>query len=466
MRIIVICGGISGLSAAHRLIELSSEKELPLDVILLETGERLGGVISTKHVDGFLVEEGPDSFITTKPSILDLCRRIGLDSQLIPTSSVYRRTFVVHRGGLLPIPEGFLMLAPVQFLPFLTSPLFSWHGKFRILFDLVLPRAKGRTDESLASFVTRRLGREALERVAQPLISGVYTADPEKLSLRATMPRFLEMEEEFGSVIRAMMHERHKTESRQSGARYSLFMSFKEGMQTLVDALAVRLPEGSVRFNYGVRRVEITQKGWNVITEKGLELQADGVIITTPAYQVAFLVEGFDPSLTADLLYIQYASSAVINLAYRREDITHPLDGFGFVVPVVERRAIIACSFSSVKFPERAPEGCVLLRCFCGGALQPEVFENDDSSLVGLAHKEMSELLGAKTKPLFSSVSRYPRSMPQYRVGHLEHVAKINEKLMKHRGLALAGNAYNGIGIPDCVRSGESAAEAVIKALY
>lgn len=465
MRIIVIGGGISGLSAAHRLVELSSGRNLPIDVILLEASQRLGGVISTRHVDGFLIEEGPDSFITTKPAVLNLCRRIGLDSQLIQTNSTYRRTFVVHRGRLLSIPEGFLMLAPARFLPFLISPLFSWRGKFRMLLDLVLPRAKGLTDESLASFVTRRLGREALDRVAQPLISGVYTADPEKLSLRATMPRFLEMEEESGSVIRAMIHEQNRAEKRQSGARYSMFMSFKEGMKTLVDALAGRLSGGSVRLNEGVRRVELTQKGWNVITDKGLELQADGIIITIPAYQAAAIVEGFEPSLAADLSDIQYASSAVISLTYRREDIPHPLDGFGFVVPVVERRAIIACSFSSVKFEGRAPEGYVLLRCFSGGALQPEIYEKDDSSLIALAHKEVCELLGAKTKPLFSLASRYPKSMPQYRVGHLEHVAQITEKWRKHHGLALAGSAYSGIGIPDCVRSGESAAEDVFNTL-
>src|SRR3990170_1275558 len=402
MRIIVIGGGITGLSAAHHLVELRLEKNLPLEVILLEGSGRLGGAIATRHTDGFLIEEGPDSFITTKPWALDLCKRIGLDSHLIPTNDAYRRTFVVHRGRLLPIPEGFLMLAPTQFLPFVRSPLFSWRGKLRMALDLVLPRAPRQDDESLASFVSRRLGREALERVAQPLISGIYTADPEKLSLRATMPNFLEMEEKHGSIIKAMLLEQRRSKQRQSeefvmspstssgqaqsnasGARYSLFVSFKEGMQTLVDALATRLTEDevfqaqnslnrsmvqkeikrtrngnkTVRLNQRVKHVGMANGGWRVFTDDNTWLDADGIIFATPAYQTAALIEGFDKSLASELRNIEYASSAVINLAYRREDISHPLDAFGFVVPMIEKRNIIACSFSSVKFPGRAPQG-------------------------------------------------------------------------------------------------------------
>lgn len=465
MRIIVIGGGITGLSAAHRLVELGSEKGLSLEIALLEGGGRVGGAIATRRLDGFLIEEGPDSFITTKPWALSLCRRKGLDSNLIPTNDKYRRTFVVHRGRLIPIPEGFLMLAPARFLPFLTSPLFSWPGKLRMMLDIMIPRAPRRDDESLASFVTRRLGREALERAAQPLIGGIYTADPETLSLRATMPRFLEMEEEHGSVIRAMLIEQRKAQrrrSRDSGARYSLFMSFKDGMQTLVDRISARLPEGAIRLNRRVRLLSRTNGGWSILTDDGSLLEADGVIIATSAHHAAALSKGFDPYLSADLKKIQYASSAVINLAYGREDIPHPLDGFGFVVPTVEKRAIIACSFSSVKFAGRAPEGNELLRCFIGGALQPGVYEWDDDTLIEAMRKEMRDLLGIKAQPLFALVHRHPQSMPQYPVGHLERVSRINDRVKQHRGLALAGNAYGGVGIPDCIHAGESAAEAVL----
>jgi oxygen-dependent protoporphyrinogen oxidase len=467
MRIVIIGGGITGLSAAHRLIELRSEKNLPIEVVLLEGDGRVGGTIATQRLDGFLIEEGADSFITTKPCVLSLCKRIGLDSSLIQTNDAYRRTFVIHRGRLIPIPEGFLMIAPTRFLPFLTSSLFSWRGKLRMMMDLVMPRASRREDESLASFVTRRFGREALERAAQPLIGGIYTADPELLSLRATMPRFLEMEREHGSVIKAMLYEQRSTQKRQgedSGARYSLFMSLKDGMQTLVDTLAARLPQGAIQLNQRVKSLVRANRGWNVITDDA-RLDADGVIIAIPAHHAAALSEGFDSSLSADLAKIQYASSAVVSLAYRCEDIPHPLNGFGFVVPIIEKRAIIACSFSSVKFAGRAPEGGALLRCFVGGAMQPEIYEWDDRALVEAAHKEMRDLLGITAAPLFAFVHRYPKSMPQYPVGHLQHIAQINAKVSKHRGLALSGNAYGGVGIPDCIRAGEAAAEALVMCL-
>jgi oxygen-dependent protoporphyrinogen oxidase len=468
MRIIVIGGGISGLSAAHRLLELRSEKNLTLEIILLEGSGRLGGTIATQHLNGFLIEEGPDSFITAKPWALSLCRRIGLDSQLIPTNEAYRHTFVVYQGRLLTIPEGFLMLAPTRFIPVLKSPLFSWRGKLRMALELVLPRAPKSDDESLSSFVTRRLGREVLDRLAQPLISGIYTANPEKLSLRATMPQFLEMEEKHGSVIKGMLLEeraKNRGQNKGNGTRYGIFVSFKDGMQTLVDALVAHLQKETLRLNQLVKRVERTNEGWRVLTVDGTWLDTDGVIIATPAYHSAALVEGFDLSLAEDLSRIQYTSSAVINLAYSSSNISHPLDGFGFVVPIVEGRPLIACSFGSVKFPGRAPAGNVLLRCFVGGALNPEVYELDDSKLINTVHKEMCNLIGIKGKPLFALVHRHPQSMPQYPLGHLEHIAKINSKVGRHKGLALAGNAYSGVGIPDCVRSGEEAAETLLNQL-
>ncbi|MER3446945.1 MAG: protoporphyrinogen oxidase, partial [Candidatus Dadabacteria bacterium] len=290
-------------------------------------------------------------------------------------------------------------------------------------------------------------------------------ADPERLSLRATMPRFLDMEEEHGSIIRAMMIEQRKAQRRQgsdSGARYSLFMSLKGGMQTLVDAISARLPEGTIRLNRCVRLLSKANDLWDILMDDGTRLNADGVIIATSAHNAAVLSEGFDPSLALDLARIQYASSAVINLGYRCEDIPHPLDSFGFIVPIVERRPIIACSFSSVKFAGRAPEGNALLRCFIGGALQPDVYEWDDDSLIGAMCKEMRDLLGIKAQPIFAMVHHHPQSMPQYPVGHLEQISRINYRVKQHRGLAIAGNAYGGVGIPDCIHSGESAAEAVV----
>ncbi len=487
IHIIVIGGGISGLSAAHRLIELRDEKKLPLKVTLLEAGDRVGGGIQTLRQDGFLLETGPDNFITTKPWGVALCRRIGLADRLLQTNESNRRALLVHRGRLHPIPEGFLMLAPTRFLPLAISPLFSWRGKLRMAMELFLPARREDEDESLASFVTRRLGREAFERAAQPLVSGVYTADPRNLSLRATMPRFLEMEAQHGSVIRAMWREQRaaakarrrrggETERRggDSGARYSMFVTFDEGLQTLTDALAGRLPEGTLRLNQGVVKIvsapgDAEQVGnrsrWRVVLKEGPSLDADGVILAAPTYGAAEMLKEADAALAARLAGIDYASSVVINVAYRQGDLSRPLDGFGFVVPAIEDRSIIACSFSSVKYAGRAPEGYALLRCFAGGAIQPHIYEWDDARLTEAVRRELRDLLGIEAAPLFTLIHRHPRSMPQYPVGHLGRVAHIQELLARHQGLALAGNAYGGVGIPDCVHSGETAAEGLVAAL-
>jgi oxygen-dependent protoporphyrinogen oxidase len=297
------------------------------------------------------------------------------------------------------------------------------------------------------------------------MIGGIYTADPEKLSMRATMPRFLEMEVEHGSIIRAMLQEQQKAEKLKradSGARYSLFMSLKDGMEALVNSITSHLPEGVIKLNKQVKDLEFEDNYWHVTTDQGEGFSADAVIIAAASNLASKLVKGFDQSLSEDLSRIQFASSVVINMAYRREDILHPLNGFGFVVPEVEGRSMIACSFSSVKFQGRAPEGFALLRCFLGGAVQPEIYERDDAALTEIAHEELSQLLQIRGNPLFVFLRRYPDSMPQFHVGHLELVSRIFNSVDEYPGLALAGSAYYGVGIPDCVHSGEMAAEKVI----
>ena len=467
-RIVIIGGGISGLAAAHHLIERNTQDPSSLEVLLLEANARVGGVISTQLRDGFLFEGGPDAFISEKPEALSLVRRLGLDNHLIKTNSEHRRSFVARGNKLLPVPEGFQLLAPSRFLPFLTSEIFSWSGKARMALDLILPRrakANGSDDESLASFVRRRLGQEALDRMAQPMVGGIYTADPELLSLRATMPRFLEMEHTHRSLLRAMWHARRsqtKAEaSGTSGARYSLFLSFDDGMQILVDKLVADLPTGSVRLNTRAESIAIDSvtKRWKIRVNTSELIDADAVCIALPAYAAAGLLAELDPQLANELDAIPYASTATVNLAYRRANVPHPLDGFGFVVPFVERRATLACSFSSVKFSGRAPEGCVLLRAFVGGALQPEMFALDDGAMVEAVRKDLRELLGIEQPPLFTHLEKWPRSMAQYHVGHMERVARINARVGAFQSLQLAGNAYGGAGIPDCVRSGESAAD-------
>jgi oxygen-dependent protoporphyrinogen oxidase len=467
---IVIGGGIAGLAAAHRLGELAAARGVPMRITLLEAGTRLGGSIATERVEGFLLERGADSFLTEKPWALALCRRLGLDDRLIGTRDVQRRTFVVRDGRLEALPRGFLLVAPTELGPLVGSPLFSWGGKVRMACDLVLPRGGARGDESLASFVSRRVGREAFERVVQPLVGGIYTGDAERLSVAATMPRLVEMERRSRSLILGMRRQA-RASAAQSGARWSLFASFQDGMQTLVDALARRLPEGAVRLGVAVTALRVPGSAaatadapggeWEVILASGERLAAPRVIVATPAFAAADLVRPFDAALAADLAGIAYASSAIVTLAWPRADVPHPLDGFGFVVPAIERRRSIAGSFSSVKYAGRAPDGAVLIRLFCGGVLGPDVTASGDDELIALARDELRALLGIVAPPRLVRVQRHPRAMPQYELGHLDRVARIGAALARHPGLALAGNAYRGVGIPDCVRSGESAAECV-----
>jgi len=465
--LVVVGGGIAGLAAAHRVHELAGAGAPP--VLLLEAGARLGGTIASERAGGFLIERGADSMLTEKPWGLALSRRLGLDARLIRTREGARRTYVVWNGRLHAVPAGFELIAPTSLWPLATSSLFTWRGKARMAADLVLPRAPRDGDESLASFVTRRLGREALERVAQPLVGGIYTADPARLSLAATMPRLLEMERRDRSVILGMRRQARGLARRagaaDSGARWTLFASFIDGMQTLVDALARRLPEGAVRLD--TRVVGLTPadgSGWLVTLAGGGTIAAAGVVVAAPSFVTAGLVRPLDPALAELLAGIRYASSAVVTLAYARADVPHPLDAFGFVVPAVEGRRLIACTFSSVKYPGRAPEGSVLLRAFCGGALAEHVVEWSDEELTRAAREELGVLLGVRAPPALARVTRHVRAMPQYEVGHLGRVRAIDDALARHAGLALAGSAYRGVGIPDCVRGAEEAAERLVAA--
>ncbi|HML94139.1 MAG TPA: protoporphyrinogen oxidase [Thermodesulfobacteriota bacterium] len=465
-RIVVIGGGITGLAAANRIKEIAAEKHPGLEVLLIEASERTGGPIRTIERDDFLVEEGPDAFITTKPWGLNLCRRLGLDGELIETDDSKRRTYILRGSDLVEIPEGFVMLAPSRLAPFLTSPLFSWRGKLRMLMDLVIPRRRG-GDESVAGFVRRRLGREALDRVAQPMIGGIYTGDAERLSLRATMPQYMELEEEHGSVIAGMLRNyRQKSRARKkdSGARYSMFVSFKKGMSTLTDRLSSGLGE-SLRLGEKVSAVSKSEGGYTVSTDKGV-YEAEGVVITTPAFVAAKLVEKLDPETAALLAGIDYASSAVAVLAYKLSDIKRPIDAFGFVVPVLEKKRLIACSFSSEKFPGRAPGGYTVLRAFTGGMLDPGVLDLGDDAIMETLKSELRPVLGITGEPVFGFLKRYPRSLPQYYVGHPDLVRKILSGVKKLKGLEIAGSALGGVGIPDCINSGESAAEKVVETVY
>ncbi|MBM3222288.1 MAG: protoporphyrinogen oxidase [Candidatus Tectomicrobia bacterium] len=466
----MVGGGITGLTTAYRLTQIANRQAQPFDVLLLEASGRLGGVIGTMQQDGLLLEQGPDCFLAAKPWGVRLCEELGLQDELISTTTQHRQSFIVRAGRLLPVPQGFYLMAPGSWRSFLTTPIFSWPGKLRMALDLVLPRRTDPRDESLAQFVTRRLGREALERMAQPMVGGIYTADPQYLSMRATMPQFLDMEQQHGSVIRALLRRQpqtHPTAQGTSGARYGLFVSLRRGIQTLVDTLLERLPPETVRLHTPVQHVQrLPETGrWVVHLAEQPGLEADAVCLCLPAPQAGQMLHAVDATLAAGLQAMRYASSATVNIVCRRDQIAHPLDGIGFVVPAIEQRSLIACSFSSVKFAGRAPQGQVLLRAFVGGALHPQQLACSDAAMQQAVLQDLRTLLGMTGEPLSMRTARHLEAMPQYHVGHLERVAHLQTLLAAWPGLVLAGNAYHGVGIPDCIHDAERAAETVLSTL-
>lgn len=439
------------------------------EVLLLEGSGRLGGVLQTVHRDGYLIERSADNFIANVPWALDLSRRIGFSEQLIPTSTEQRQAMVVCRGRLERVPEGFMLMAPRRLWPLVTTPILSLRGKLRLFGELFVGRQQASGDESLAAFTRRRLGREAFERLVQPLVGGIYAADPEKLSLRATLPRFIDMEQRHGGLLKASWKTKNADDGeRGSGARYGLFVAPRDGMSSLVEAIAARLPPASVRLKQHVEHLTPTADGgWKVGIEhegRRSELPCDAVIVTAGAPIAARLLRPMDATLADRLAEIPYAGTSIVSLAYPRDRVSRGLDSFGFVVPAIEQRQILAASFSSVKFPGRAPQGSVLVRVFIGGACQSELANLSDERLLEIATGELAELIGARGEPLLAEIARWPASMPQYHLGHCERVDAIEQAVQAWPTLALAGNAYRGVGIPHCIRSGETAAEQIAKA--
>ena len=472
-RVAIIGGGISGLAAAFRLRELAAAREIPLEVAIFERSLRLGGALDTIRRDGFVIETGADSFLSEKPAAAKLAERLGIAGELIGTQEQFRKTFVVRGGRLVEIPEGFSLLAPTWFRPLIKSPLFSAKAKLRMLIEPLIPRRRATADESLGAFVRRRLGREVLARIAQPLAGGIYTADPELLSIGATMPRFVELERRYGSVVRglrAAARTRNAEARGTSGARWSLFLGFQDGIRTIVDALAQRL-EGSI--HYGAELAALNRLSdadhpahptaalWRLEFRDGTNFDADAIVCAAPAFTIGPLLQSIDAELATLLSAITYASAATVNLAFRAADFPQPPAAFGFVVPVIERRRIIAGSFSSLKFAGRAPAGMILARVFMGGALQAEMLNLDDLEMIAAAREELASLLGVTAELALTCVRRWPDSMPQYAVGHLERVAKIERAVAGIAGLTLAGAYLRGVGIPDCIASGERAAETI-----
>lgn len=477
-RIAVVGGGASGLAAAHRFLELSESCPVNLDVTLFESSHCVGGVAATRQIGDYLVETGPDMFITNQPAAVNLCQRIGLSDELIPTEKTHRGSLVLRNGKPVRVPEGFMLMSPAKIWPVLTSPIFSPLGKLRMGLEFFLPRRREQTDETLATFVRRRFGKEAFDRLIQPLVGGIYTADPEKLSLLATLRRFSEMEQTHRSLIRASRKQAAARSSADgSGARYGLFTAPRGGIAVLFNRLLELVSsQATVRLGEAVTAIAPENSGrYSVALQSGSIQTFDGVVLATPAYRAADLLSGGRAAaLTSgsraepwdrliELLNgIEYSSAAVVVSGHRLSDIEHPLDAFGLVIPAIEQRKVLAVSFTSRKFPGRAPEGRILLRTFVGGAMQPEILDQPDDGVLRTVRNELESILGVRGTPDFMEVCRYERSMPQYHIGHCERVAEINEMASRFTSLELAGNAYSGVGIPDCIASGEKAAERIV----
>ena len=469
-RAVVIGGGISGLVAAHRLDELTRARGLAVQITLLEATDRFGGVIETASRDGLLLEGGPDAFISEKPWALDLCRRLGLADEIIETQPECRRSFIVRRGKLVPVPEGFYLVAPSSLRTVFRLPLLSWPGRLRMACEPFIPARMTESDESVGSFIRRRVGREALDRIGQPMIAGIYTADPDRLSLQATMPRLSEMERRHGSLIRALRANARATNgetAKASGPRYSLFLSLRHGMQSLVERLIQAMPEVSLRRSAAVARIEPGAPGvsWTVTLRDGARLDAEALCLALPANRAAALLASCAPDLAQAFASIPYESVATVNLAFRSTEIPRPPSGFGFVVPACEHRRLIGCTFASVKFPGRAPEGSVIIRAFIGGALHREVLALDDGAITRMVCEELRDLVGIQTAPHTVSVHRHPEAMPQYHVGHLARVDAIEAMASRVPGFYLTGNGFRGLGVPDCIHQAEVIVERMVTAL-
>ncbi len=457
-RVVVIGGGVTGLAAAHRLQELSLERNAPVEIQVLEGSPRLGGVAATRSAEAYLLEEGPDSFITEKPWALDLCRRLKLDAQLIPTNPA-RQSHVLWDGKLHPIPDGFHLMAPGKLGPVLRSSLFSLDGKARVAMERLVRARHDKEDESVSSFVRRRLGAEVLERLVQPLVSGIYGGSVEDMSMQASFSKFVDMERDFGSLTAAMKSgEKDAPPEGTSGARYSLFMSLKSGLGSLVNALHQSLAPGAALVNASVQSLVRVAGRWDITLDTGYKMSADGVIVALPAPKAGRLLRSLDGGVADTLAGVKYTASANVHFAYPWSSLGRSPEGFGFVVPAALKKPLLGCTFVSAKFPGRAPKEMALLRAF----IAPSHMDLHDEELVEKVKGELKDILGIQGEPLFALLKRHAQVMPQYTVGHAARMAGLDWRIKIIPRLTVAGNAYRGVGLPDCVKTAEDAAELLL----
>jgi protoporphyrinogen/coproporphyrinogen III oxidase len=469
-RIAIVGGGVSGLSAAYAL-QKQLNKAAELNYVLFEAGPRFGGVIHTERVNDFLIEAGPDSFLTEKPWAAELCRELGLGDQLIASNDAERRTYILLGGHLVPLPDGLMFMVPTDLSATFLSPLFSWRTKLRMIREWFYRPSPDVPEGTVAEFVERHYGREMVERVADPMLAGIYGGGADELSASSVLARFVEIEAKQGSLGRAMVAARKlKDLSAEQGSAgqpraavptRSLLTSLKNGMQTMTDAMLAQIPEPSRRLNTPIEALMPESGKWLVVGSGRTE-EFDAVIVATPAHTAAELLRDYVPQVSSELDQVRYSSSVIVTLAYDEKTRASLLPGFGFLVPRTEDKRIIACTFVHNKFPNRAPDDRALIRCFLGGTRDEGVLQSPDTEIIAAVRRELEEILGITAEPTFVKIYKWPKAMAQYSVGHKTRVERIRKIISSSPGLALAGNAYSGIGVPDCVRSGSEAATKVL----
>lgn len=452
MQVVIAGGGISGLSAAYELRKAGVEN------LVVETQSHLGGVIRSERIEGNLLECGPDSFIAQKPAALELIRELGLNADVIGSNDDRRVTYIKKNGKLIPLPDGMMMMVPTKILPMALSPLLSWPSKLHMGLEYFRkPPKSAHPDRSVAEFIRDHYGEETLEYLAEPLLSGVYGGDPGELSVKSVLTRFADLETKYGSLTRGVLAMKAQAPPAPAGQPASIFRTLKNGLGSLVDKLAP--PAESVRLSTSITALEPTFAGYRVRIG-GDWMEARSVILTGPAYQAAKLLSTVDPDLAAKLDSIGYSGSATVNVGYRKSRLPKPLEGFGMLIPRKERKRLLACTFVANKFSHRISDDWQVIRCFFGGAGDAAVLDESDASIQAQAVSELKDLLGISVAPDFCSITRWPRSMAQYTVGHSERLAAIEARLKLHPGLFLAGNGYLGIGLPDCIQMGRTAGKS------
>jgi oxygen-dependent protoporphyrinogen oxidase len=465
-RIVVVGGGITGLAAADAAWALAREAGRSVAITVLEGSARLGGSLVTERVDGFLLDGGPDSWVASKPHATALARDLGLASAIVGTREGARRYYVAWGGRLHAVPEGIVLGVPTRLGPLVRTRLFTWGGKARMAFEPLVParRYQGDEDESIAAFARRRLGREAADRLVAPLLAGISAGDANELSVRAAFPQLVAMEHDYGSLTRGMLAARRAALLARPGGG-SAFVSLEGGVGSLVTALHDRLVTRgvTVRTDAMVRSVERDRVAYRVVLARGESIGADHVLVAAPAHVASAALEGLDADVAGRLSGVVYSSTATVFLAYRRADVTHPLDGVGFVAARSPGIHILASTWVSSKWAHRAPDGLVLIRAFFGGAGGEDVLAGGDADLAELARRDLGVLMGLDAAPLWSRVFRFRRASAQMGLGHLATIREIKVRLEQVApGVRLAGGGYGVVGIPDCIRAGQEAAKAMV----